>query len=127
MARPWSLHHPGLAQEEDFRLKAGDGRDSDLIAGYTRLRHHLDRVVADTLVIIDTHWFTTGYHLIDAGAHYEGSYVSDEMPWYLADRPYAYDGDPALARLVKPLPKSGALWRAALTIGPAATLRHRGW
>ena len=52
-------HHPGLAQEEDFRLQAGDGRDSDLIAGYSRLRHHLDRVAADTLVIIDTHWFTT--------------------------------------------------------------------
>ena len=61
-------HHPGLAQEEAFRLKAGAGRDSDLIAGYGRLRRHLDRVATDTLVIIDTHWFTTGYHLIDAGA-----------------------------------------------------------
>ncbi|MFZ8891468.1 MAG: hypothetical protein ACO2YV_12640, partial [Pseudomonadales bacterium] len=66
-------HHPGLAQEEGFRLKAGAGRDSDLIAGYERLRRHLDRVAADTLVIIDTHWFTTVYHLIDAGSRYEGS------------------------------------------------------
>ncbi|MBL6716175.1 MAG: extradiol ring-cleavage dioxygenase [Pseudomonadales bacterium] len=92
-------HHPGLAQDEAFRLRAGNGRDSDLIAGYHRLRERLDRATPDTLVIIDTHWFTTGYHLIDAGARYEGQYVSDEMPWYLADRPYAYDGDPELARL----------------------------
>ena len=34
-------HHPGLAQDEAFRLRAGNGRDSDLIAGYHRLRERL--------------------------------------------------------------------------------------
>ena len=65
-------HHPGLFQTEEFRIAAGDGRDSDLIPGFKRLREKIDVSGAETLVLFDTHWFTTGCHLVDAGAHYEG-------------------------------------------------------
>ncbi len=94
-------HHPGLMQTDAFRIRMGDGSDSDLIAGYERLRARMDAVDADTLMIFDSHWFTTGYHLIDGGAQYEGAYVSDEMPWYLSGVRYDYRGAPDLARLVE--------------------------
>lgn len=92
-------HHPGLFQAEEFRIQAGDGRDSDLVAGFKRVRDRIGAAGADTIVLFDTHWFTTGCHLVDAGAHYEGTYISDEMPWYLHGQQYSYDGDPELARL----------------------------
>jgi len=92
-------HHPGLFQTEEFRIQAGDGRDSDLVAGFKRVRDRIEASGADTIVLFDTHWFTTGCHLVDAGAHYEGTYISDEMPWYLHGQQYGYDGDPELARL----------------------------
>lgn len=92
-------HHPGLFQAEEFRIQAGDGRDSDLVAGFKRVRDRIEASGADTIVLFDTHWFTTGCHLVDAGAHYEGTYISDEMPWYLHGQQYGYDGDPELARL----------------------------
>lgn len=98
-------HHPGLMQPEDFRIEMGAGRDSDLIPGFVRLRERIDAVHADTLVIFDSHWFTTGYHLFDAGEHYSGTYVSDEMPWYLYDQPYDYGGAPDLARLCEDVAK----------------------
>jgi len=94
-------HHPGLFQCEEFRLLMGNGVDSDLIAGYDRVRAKLDAVRADILVIIDSHWFTTGYHLVDGGAHYAGKYLSDEMPWYLFGQHYDYPGSPEFARLVE--------------------------
>jgi 3,4-dihydroxyphenylacetate 2,3-dioxygenase len=94
-------HHPGLMQDDAFRIRAGDGADSDLIAGYARLRDRIDETGADTLVVFDSHWFTTGYHLIDGGEHYSGSYVSDEMPWYLHGVVYDYRGNPSLARQVQ--------------------------
>ncbi len=94
-------HHPGLMQDDAFRVRMGDGADSDLIAGYARLRAKLAASGADTLLIFDTHWFTTGYHLVDGGEHYSGRYTSDEMPWYLNGLDYDYRGDPALARLVQ--------------------------
>lgn len=52
-------HHPGLFQSDELRLKMGNGADADLVAGFDRIRAHIDAVRPDTLVIFDTHWFTT--------------------------------------------------------------------
>jgi len=90
-------HHPGLMQCEEFRVLMGNGADSSLIAGYARLREKIEATNPDAIVIFDTHWFTTGYHLVDAGAHYSGTYISEEMPWYLYGVPYDYRGHPDLA------------------------------
>lgn len=94
-------HHPGLFQTDEFRVMMGNGDDSDLVRGYARLRAKLDEVKPDVLMIFDTHWFTTGFHLIDGGEGYEGTYISDEMPWYLFGKQYAYKGAPDLAALVE--------------------------
>ncbi len=94
-------HHPGLMQCEEFRVLQGAGEDSDLIAGYARLRRKIDEVAPQAVMIFDSHWFTTGYHLVDGGEHYRGSYISDEMPWYLHGVPYDYRGHPGLAALVE--------------------------
>jgi len=90
-------HHPGLMQCEEFRRAMGAGEDSDLIAGYARLRKHIEEAKPDVVMIFDSHWFTTGYHLVDGGERYQGSYISDEMPWYLHGVPYDYRGYPGLA------------------------------
>ena len=100
-------HHPGLMQCEEFRRAMGAGEDSDLIAGYARLRERIAAASPDVVVIFDSHWFTTGYHLVDAGDRYDGTYVSDEMPWYLHGVPYGYRGLPALA--LGPIAHHGSL------------------
>lgn len=94
-------HHPGLMQCEEFRRAMGAGEDSDLIAGYARLRDRIAGLAPDVVVIFDSHWFTTGYHLVDAGDRYAGTYVSDEMPWYLHGVPYAYRGLPGLGYAIE--------------------------
>ena len=90
-------HHPGLMQCEEFRVLQGAGADSDLIAGYARLREKIAAAAPEVVVIFDSHWFTTGYHLVDGAANYRGNYVSDEMPWYLHGVHYDYRGHPELA------------------------------
>lgn len=90
-------HHPGLMQCEEFRVLQGAGADSDLIPGYARLRQKIVAARPDVVLIFDSHWFTTGYHLVDGGTHYKGTYISDEMPWYLHGVPYDYTGHPELA------------------------------
>ena len=90
-------HHPGLMQCEEFRRLQGAGEDSDLIAGYARLRERIGQAKPDVVMIFDTHWFTTGYHLADGSEHYSGTYTSDEMPWYLHGVPYDYRGHPGIA------------------------------
>ena len=90
-------HHPGLMQCEEFRVLQGAGADSDLIPGYARLRAKLAEARPDVVIIFDSHWFTTGYHLVDGAPRYQGNYISDEMPWYLHGVPYDYRGYPELA------------------------------
>ncbi|MDZ5457330.1 DODA-type extradiol aromatic ring-opening family dioxygenase [Azohydromonas lata] len=94
-------HHPGLMQCEEFRRAMGAGEDSDLIAGFARLRDKIAAAQPDVVMILDSHWFTTGYHLVDGGKRYQGTYISDEMPWYLHGVPYDYRGHPELALAIE--------------------------
>jgi aromatic ring-opening dioxygenase catalytic subunit (LigB family) len=108
-------HHPGLMQCEEFRVLQGAGRDSDLIAGYSRLRRKITEVSAQVAIIFDSHWFTTGYHLVDGGAHYRGMYTSDEMPWYLHGVPYDYRGHPELASLIESVSRERGGYNRAIS------------
>ena len=94
-------HHPGLMQCEEFRVLQGAGADSDLIPGYARLREKIAETRPDVAILFDSHWFTTGYHLVDGAARYQGTYISDEMPWYLHGVPYDYRGHPDLALAIE--------------------------
>src|SRR5260221_8654252 len=98
-------HHPGLMQPKEVRVQRGNGRDSDLIEGFTRVRAKVDALKPDTFVIFDTHWVTTGMHLVGGAAHYAGKYTSDELPFSMSHFPYDYRGAPELAALVEDVAK----------------------
>jgi aromatic ring-opening dioxygenase catalytic subunit (LigB family) len=115
-------HHPGLFQPDDFRIQMGAGADSDLIPGFERLRTRIDAIKPDVLVIFDTHWFTTGFHLVDGGESYSGNYLSDEMPWYLFGQKYSYRGDPQLADLCQTVAEEHGI--ACKSVHDPALPRH---
>lgn len=94
-------HYPGLMLPEEMRKARGAGRDTSLIAGFAELRRRLDAVAPDTLVIFDTHWFTTNLHLVAGAPRYRGSYTSSELPFALSRVPYDYAGAPELAAAVE--------------------------
>lgn len=98
-------HHPGLMVPKEVRLQFGDGNDSTLIEGFSTLRSALDASGADTLVIFDTHWFTTMAHLVAGADRYQGRYTSEELPQLIPDLPYDYPGNPALADEIESVAK----------------------
>lgn len=102
-------HHPGLMVPEAVRLQFGNGKDSTLIEGFARLRSALDEAHPDTLVIFDTHWFTTMNHLVTGAEHYRGRYTSDELPDLMPDLPYDFAGNPSLADAVETVAKERGL------------------
>jgi 3,4-dihydroxyphenylacetate 2,3-dioxygenase len=93
-------HQPMVMVPEDVRVRLGaTGKDTTLIEpGYRRLRARLSALEVDTLVIVDTHWFTTTEHVLAGAAHFHGLYTSDEMPRNICDFPYDYPGAPDLAK-----------------------------
>jgi 3,4-dihydroxyphenylacetate 2,3-dioxygenase len=92
-------HQPMVMVPESVRVELGQtGADTTLVEpGYRLLREAFLALEVDTLVIVDTHWFTTTEHVIAGAAHFAGLYTSDEMPRNICDLPYDYQGAPELA------------------------------
>ena len=94
-------HQPAIMLPPEVRKSMGAGRDTTLVdPGMENLRAMLERARANTLVIFDTHWFTTIEHIVAGAAHHRGTYTSDELPTIIADHAYDYPGAPALAEAI---------------------------
>lgn len=91
-------HVPPIVMAEEDRRALNRGRDFSLVQGLHDLRATcLDRLQPDTVVVFDTHWFTTFEHVVSAHDRRSGLYTSDELPRTIAAMPYDFRGDPELA------------------------------
>ena len=94
-------HVPPIVMPEALRRELNDGSDFSLVEGLHRLRAEcLDRVKPDTVVVFDTHWFTTVEHVLASHERRKGKFTSDELPRGMSEVPYEMPGDPELAHLV---------------------------
>lgn len=87
-------HVPTLVLPEAVRREMNDGDDTTLFAGLHQLRaEKLDPLGVDTVVVIDTHWFTTIEHVVDSRDRRTGRYTSEELPRGMRQVPYDMPGD----------------------------------
>jgi 3,4-dihydroxyphenylacetate 2,3-dioxygenase len=115
-------HQPTIMLPEEQRISLGGGRDTTLATGFAAVRQRLDDAGVDTLVIVDTHWFTTFEFVLAGQAHHRGSYTSEEVPRVICDHPFDYAGAPELATHVHKAAKSDG--RVRTTNVTTATLPH---
>jgi 3,4-dihydroxyphenylacetate 2,3-dioxygenase len=90
-------HQPGVMAPKPIRERMGGGVDTSMVEGFGKLRQAIDAVSGDTLVIFDTHWFTTVEHIVAGRERFEGVYTSEELPNLIKDHPYSFPGAPDLA------------------------------
>lgn len=70
------------------------------IDGHREIGRRCRELGVDTIVVFDTHWLVnSGYHL-NSAAHFRGVYTSNELPHFIRNMPYEYDGNPALGRAI---------------------------
>jgi 3,4-dihydroxyphenylacetate 2,3-dioxygenase len=50
--------------------------------------------------VFDTHWLVNANYHLNCAPHFQGVYTSNELPHFISNMPYAYDGNPALGRLL---------------------------
>lgn len=99
-------HAPTIMFDEATRRQLNEGKEISLVPGLQRLRSEiLDRLRPDTIVIIDSHWFTTVEHVVSAHASRTGHMTSSELPRGMAGVPYDYEGDPELANAMAEIGK----------------------
>jgi 3,4-dihydroxyphenylacetate 2,3-dioxygenase len=95
-------HAPTIMLDEPTRRELNEGKEISLVPGLLRLRaEKLDELRPDTIVILDSHWFTTVEHVVSSHDHREGLMTSSELPRGMKQVPYDYDGDRELALLIE--------------------------
>jgi len=91
-------HVPPLVLPEEIRRELNNGDDTTLFRGLHDLRaNKLGPLAADTVVVIDTHWFTTIEHIVASHERRSGRYTSEELPRGMCQMPYDIPGDPEFA------------------------------
>jgi len=70
------------------------------IAGHHEISKRCRELGVDTIVVFDTHWLVnSGYHINNA-PHFRGVYTSNELPHFIKNLPYEYDGNIELGELI---------------------------
>ena len=70
------------------------------IAGHKEIARRARELGADTAVVFDVHWLVnSGYH-INCGEAFNGTYTSNELPHFIKNMTYDYQGCPELGALI---------------------------
>lgn len=70
------------------------------IAGHRIIGDRARALGVDTVVVFDVHWLVnSGYH-INCHDRFKGIYTSNELPHFIKDMEFDYDGNPALGRAI---------------------------
>lgn len=71
------------------------------IDGHIEIGKRCRELDVDTIVVFDSHWLVNSAFHINCGEHFEGVYTSNELPHFIKDMPFAYDGNPVLGQLMQ--------------------------
>lgn len=78
----------------------GKGQRQGAIDGHIEIGRRCRELGVDTIVVFDTHWLVNaGYH-INCAPHFAGVYTSNELPHFISNMAYEYDGNPGLGELL---------------------------
>ena len=70
------------------------------IEGHQEISRRCRELKVDTIVVFDTHWLVnSGYH-INCAPSWQGIYTSNELPHFIKNLPFSYQGNPELGRLI---------------------------
>ena len=91
-------HVPPLVMTEAERREMNHGEDTTLFAGLHQMAaEKMSPLDADTVIVVDTHWFTTIEHIVTSHDRRKGFYTSEELPRGMKEVPYDIRGDRELA------------------------------
>jgi 3,4-dihydroxyphenylacetate 2,3-dioxygenase len=108
-------HVPTIMLPPAERLELNQGREISLVPGLERLRAEVFEVLDyDTVVVIDSHWFTTVEFVVAAHPVRAGLFTSDELPRGMSRVPYDFSGDPELAHAVAAAADKHSTWITAI-------------
>lgn len=70
------------------------------IDGHIEIGKRCREMGVDTIIVFDTHWLVNSAYHINCADHFQGVYTSNELPHFIRDMTYDYDGNPELGHLI---------------------------
>ncbi len=70
------------------------------IDGHKEIGKRCREMGVDTIIVFDTHWLVNSAYHINCADHFQGVYTSNELPHFIRDMTYDYDGNPELGHLI---------------------------
>jgi len=91
-------HVPPIVLPEAVRRSLNEGNDTTLFTGLHELAaEKLRPLDPDTIVVLDSHWYTTIEYVVASHDNRSGRYTSEELPRGMRQMPYDIPGDRELA------------------------------
>jgi 3,4-dihydroxyphenylacetate 2,3-dioxygenase len=76
------------------------GTRQDAIDGHVEIGRRCRQLGVDTIVVFDTHWLVNANYHVLCSPRFDGRYTSNELPHFIANMAYGFDGNPALGQLL---------------------------
>jgi aromatic ring-opening dioxygenase catalytic subunit (LigB family) len=107
-------HVPTIMLPEETRLELNEGKEISLVPALHQLREDVfETLDYDTVVVLDSHWFTTVEFVVTAQERRAGLFTAEELPRGMCRIPYDWQGDPELARAVAAAGPAHSTWITA--------------
>lgn len=91
-------HVPTIMLPLETRLELNEGKEISLVPSLHKLRKDtFETLDYDTVIMLDSHWFTTVEFIVSAQDRRAGLFTAEELPRGMCRIPYDWKGDPELA------------------------------
>ena len=108
-------HVPTIMLPAAVRRDLNGGNDFSLVEALHRLRREVfETLDYDTVVVLDSHWFTTVEFVVTAQDRRAGLFTAEELPRGMCRIPYDWRGDPELAHAMAARADEHGTWITAI-------------
>jgi len=107
-------HVPTIMLPRETRLELNDGKEISLVPALERLRKDVfETMDYDTVLVLDSHWFTTVEFVITSHGRRAGLFTAEELPRGMCRIPYEWRGDPEFAHAIASHADEQSTWITA--------------
>ncbi|MEI2642668.1 MAG: hypothetical protein V9G10_10130 [Candidatus Nanopelagicales bacterium] len=108
-------HVPTIMLPVETRKELNEGEDFSLVQALHDLRQDVfETLDYDTVVVLDSHWFTTVEFVVTAQDRRAGLFTAEELPRGMCRIPYDWRGDPELAHAMADEDAKHSTWITAI-------------
>ena len=104
-------HVPTIMLPLETRLELNEGKEISLVPALKALREEKFATLDyDTVIVLDSHWFTTVEFIVASQDRRAGLFTAEELPRGMCRIPYDWRGDPELANAIAAEAEGQGTW-----------------